>query len=452
MKYLLLFLAVPALIFSISNPHFGVRAEEDDVEDDLVDVEGEETAVTGDDATEEEEAPADSGQTGSPDAQTTMLFTKPIVTPGTPLDLPGGVLVEFLVGFKNNGPQDFVLETLDASFRYPMDFNFYIQNFTTLAYERTVKPSQEATLFYSFVPAEAFAGRPFGLSVNLRYRDVSGNQFYEGVYNETVNIIELDEGIDGEMFFLSIFLGACAVLLLVLGQQLLLSVVQFFELAEDERQCGADTFEPDAPQEGTDQLIFGLGSSAAERIRRQHFGLLCVISGFQTAVVRGTKLGFKHMGKDNGGSGGIVINIASITSFIPWDPVPVYSGTKAFVNQMSRSYGPTSPAGRLQERFGNQKRLFTADLLADAFHLVFTRGFRTIERFLPQKPIDGLPRILEICRRIGRKMRRPSCRVRLRGSAVWKVRPSDVPLRSFLPWVSKERLVASFLAKTVKIL
>lgn len=66
---------------------------------------------------------------------------------------------------------------------------------------------------------------------------------------------------------------------------------------------------------------------------------------------------------------------------------------------------PTSPAGRLQERFGNQKRLFTADLLADAFHLVFTRGFRTIERFLPQKPIDGLPRILEICRRIGRKMR-----------------------------------------------
>ncbi|KAF6202487.1 hypothetical protein GE061_002889 [Apolygus lucorum] len=224
MKYLLLLLAVPALILSLNNQNFGVRAEEDDVEDDMVDVEGEETAVTGEDAVEEEEAPAESGQGGSPDAQTMMLFTKPLVSPGTALDLPGGVLVEFLVGFKNNGPQDFVLETLDASFRYPMDFNFYIQNFSTLAYERTVKPSQEATLFYSFVPAEAFAGRPFGLSVNLRYRDVSGNQFYEGVYNETVNIIELDEGLDGETFFLYVFLGACAVLLLVLGQQLLVSV------------------------------------------------------------------------------------------------------------------------------------------------------------------------------------------------------------------------------------
>lgn len=87
-------------------------------------------------------------------------------------ELPGGVLVEFLVGFKNKGAQDFVLETLDASFRYPMDFNFYIQNFSTLAYERNVSPGQEATLFYSFMPAEAFAGRPFGLSVNLRYRDL----------------------------------------------------------------------------------------------------------------------------------------------------------------------------------------------------------------------------------------------------------------------------------------
>lgn len=83
-----------------------------------------------------------------------------------------------MVGFKNKGTQDFVLETLDASFRYPMDFNFYIQNFSTLAYERHVKPKQEATLLYSFIPAEAFAGRPFGLSVNLRYRDlVSWNMF-----------------------------------------------------------------------------------------------------------------------------------------------------------------------------------------------------------------------------------------------------------------------------------
>lgn len=86
-------------------------------------------------------------------------------------DLPAGQIAEFLVGFSNKGNDDFVLETLDASFRYPMDFSFYIQNFTTIAYNKRVKPHHEATLAYSFIPAEAFAGRPFGLSINLRYRD-----------------------------------------------------------------------------------------------------------------------------------------------------------------------------------------------------------------------------------------------------------------------------------------
>ncbi|KAL1129205.1 hypothetical protein AAG570_013735 [Ranatra chinensis] len=199
---------------------FVVRAQEDDTDDD-VDVEGEETGVT-DEGGEEEEAVEK--PTGSPDADTIILFTKPAVAPGTNLELPAGDLVEFLVGFRNKGPEDFVLETLDASFRYPMDFNFYIQNFSTLAYERPVKPGQEATLSYSFIPAEAFAGRPFGLSINLRYRDLNGRQFYEGVYNETVNIVEIDEGLDGETFFLYVLLGACVVLLLVVGQQFLYSV------------------------------------------------------------------------------------------------------------------------------------------------------------------------------------------------------------------------------------
>lgn len=87
-----------------------------------------------------------------------------------------------------------MLETLEASFRYPMDFNFYIQNFSAFVYNRQVSPSQEATLAYSFVPSEAFAGRPFGLNINLNYRDASGASFQEAVYNETVQIIELEEG------------------------------------------------------------------------------------------------------------------------------------------------------------------------------------------------------------------------------------------------------------------
>jgi len=86
-------------------------------------------------------------------------------------ELPAGNIVEFLVGFTNKGENDFILESLDASFRYAMDFNFYIQNFSTFTFNKIVKPKHEATLAYSFIPSESFAGRPFGLNVNLNYKD-----------------------------------------------------------------------------------------------------------------------------------------------------------------------------------------------------------------------------------------------------------------------------------------
>lgn len=92
-------------------------------------------------------------------------------------ELPAGRLSEFLVGFTNKGSNDLVLETLDASLRYPMDFNFHIQNFSTILLEKTIPPGSQATLGYAFIPADAFAGRPFGLSINLAYRDNVKYQF-----------------------------------------------------------------------------------------------------------------------------------------------------------------------------------------------------------------------------------------------------------------------------------
>lgn len=92
-------------------------------------------------------------------------------------DLQAGFPVEFLVGFINKGSEDYTVETMEASFRYPMDYTYYIQNFTALPYFREVKPRQEATFAYSFIPNEAFAGRPFGLNIQLNYRDASGNYY-----------------------------------------------------------------------------------------------------------------------------------------------------------------------------------------------------------------------------------------------------------------------------------
>lgn len=225
MKYFFLFslLVLPAVILMFdSGNKLVASAEEDPIDEEEADVEGEldEGDLTATESEEEEEPTSKA----SPYADTVLLFTKPSIQGASQLELIAGAPVEFLVGFRNKGEQDFVVDTIDASFRYPMDFNFFIQNFSAIMYNRIIKPEQEATFHYSFLPAEAFAGRPFGLNINLAYHDVSGNAYQEAVFNETVQIIELEEGLDGETFFLYVFLAAGVVLLLVIGQQTLLSV------------------------------------------------------------------------------------------------------------------------------------------------------------------------------------------------------------------------------------
>lgn len=200
---------------------------DDSIEDDLVDVDGDgdgdtdsdDGAVTGEDVEPDDDLDS---STTSPYADTILLFTKPLYTPGVQLDLPGGKPVEFLIGFTNKGQNEFVIETVEASFRYPMDFNYFIQNFSAVAYNREVKAGSEATVLYSFMPSDQYAGRPFGLNIALNYRDALGAQFSEAVFNETILISEVDEGLDGETFFLYVLMAGIVVLLLVLGQQYLL--------------------------------------------------------------------------------------------------------------------------------------------------------------------------------------------------------------------------------------
>lgn len=50
-------------------------------------------------------------------------------------------------------------------------------------------------------------------------------------------------------------------------------------------------------------------------------------------------LGMKYMGKDQGGKGGVIVNIASILGLQPMAGCPVYVGTKHAVIGMSRSFG-----------------------------------------------------------------------------------------------------------------
>lgn len=92
---------------------------------------------------------------------------------------------------------------------------YFILQFSSLAYNRIVKPKQEVTFSYQFFVSDAYSPRPYGLTINLYYRDADNVQYLTPVFNETVNIFELDEGLDSETFFLFIVLGGLAVLALV---------------------------------------------------------------------------------------------------------------------------------------------------------------------------------------------------------------------------------------------
>ncbi|XP_066290069.1 15-hydroxyprostaglandin dehydrogenase [NAD(+)]-like [Branchiostoma lanceolatum] len=63
------------------------------------------------------------------------------------------------------------------------------------------------------------------------------------------------------------------------------------------------------------------------------------------SVVRGCHLGLHYMGKQNGGNGGLIINMASVAGIYAF-PAPVYATTKAGVVGLTRSLGMDHKFGR----------------------------------------------------------------------------------------------------------
>ncbi len=87
------------------------------------------------------------------------------------LELIAGKLTRLLVGTRNNGTQNFIVESIDGSLRYPQDFTYYIQNFTLLRSEKLLEAGLESTFEYLFMPSETFNGRPMGLVILVNYRN-----------------------------------------------------------------------------------------------------------------------------------------------------------------------------------------------------------------------------------------------------------------------------------------
>lgn len=151
----------------------------------------------------------------SPDADTLLYFTHPANTKDIPTNQP----IRMLIAFRNKGQQPMMVDWLDASLRYPMDYSYIITNFTSVRYSHEILPQQESTFAYGFYLSDAFHSRPFILSVNLHYHDVNGRFFTNNVFNDTINVVELEEGFDTQTFFLYVIFASTVVLLGVLLQQ-----------------------------------------------------------------------------------------------------------------------------------------------------------------------------------------------------------------------------------------
>ncbi|CAD6198325.1 unnamed protein product [Caenorhabditis auriculariae] len=156
----------------------------------------------------------------SPDASLSFLFVSP-PDANAINEVHSGKPVKFLIGFQNRGEKDFTVKFSETSLRYPMDFNYHVQNFTRGEYNRRVSPKEEVTLDYGFFAHESFAGRSLGLVVNLHYEDADGKYYVNNVYNQTINILEDDSAFNHETGFLLIVLLGIAVLILYFANQFL---------------------------------------------------------------------------------------------------------------------------------------------------------------------------------------------------------------------------------------
>ena len=58
------------------------------------------------------------------------------------------------------------------------DLCLAVFQFTVARFNRLVEPNREATFYYQFTPSETFNARPFGLTINLNYKDVVSMLFY----------------------------------------------------------------------------------------------------------------------------------------------------------------------------------------------------------------------------------------------------------------------------------
>jgi len=132
----------------------------------------------------------------SPDVSTSFVF------PDSPDDkrFVPGQSVRVVLALKNNGQNSINVTSLRASLMYPMDWRYYIQNYTKQAVHGVVQPGEQASFLYAFFPDAMLEPREFGLTAQVWYHSDADN-FTSVFYNNTILFVEDNTPFDVQTLF-----------------------------------------------------------------------------------------------------------------------------------------------------------------------------------------------------------------------------------------------------------
>jgi len=122
---------------------------------------------------------------------------------------PAGEEIKVVISAHNDASKPYNITAVMGSLNSPMDFDLYIQNFTQQVYFRLLPAGEELSVEYKFRPDPILSPREFIVALHLIYEDPEDNRMHSNlVFNQTVDIVEMDKLIDTEMLFLYIMMAA----------------------------------------------------------------------------------------------------------------------------------------------------------------------------------------------------------------------------------------------------
>lgn len=115
---------------------------------------------------------------------------------------PAGKMADVVLGIRNEGSETYNISMIAGSLNSPVDFNVHLQNFTQLGYGQVIKPGEELSLEYKFLPDPRLEPRDFIVALTAFYVDSQGKWYSSTFFNETINIVEVKKIVDWELLFL----------------------------------------------------------------------------------------------------------------------------------------------------------------------------------------------------------------------------------------------------------